>query len=126
MGNCNGVIGYGKGQGKNFEEALDKAVLHAKKNLIAIPLNHYLTFPETLEAKFNSVYIKMEPRKNFNCYGSPILAHMITLTGITHCRFNIISRNPNPYALVLAYFKLVTQNKTPRDLCELSGKKVYR
>ena len=32
----------------------------------------------------------------------------------------------NPYALVLAYFKLVTQNTTPRDLCELKGVKVYR
>jgi ribosomal protein S5 len=39
MGNCNGVIGYGKGKGVDFEEALDNAILHCKKNLIAIPID---------------------------------------------------------------------------------------
>lgn len=40
MGNCNGVIGYGKGKGNDFEEALDNAIMHCKKNLIAVSLDH--------------------------------------------------------------------------------------
>jgi ribosomal protein S5 len=42
MGNCNGVIGYGKGGGLDFEDALDKAVNDCKKNLVAINLDHFL------------------------------------------------------------------------------------
>lgn len=33
MGNANGVIGYGKGKGNSFEEALDNAMLRCKKIL---------------------------------------------------------------------------------------------
>ena len=40
MGNSNGVIGYGKGKGYDFEQALDNAMKDAKRNLIAIPLDH--------------------------------------------------------------------------------------
>ena len=32
----------------------------------------------------------------------------------------------NPYALIYSYFKLITQNTTPKDLCEKTGEKVYR
>ena len=50
----------------------------------------------------------MEPRDEFVASGSPILASMILLTGINHCRFKLIYKNLNPYAMVLAYFKLIT------------------
>jgi ribosomal protein S5 len=52
MGNCNGVIGYGKGGGLDFEDALDKAVNDCKKNLVAINLDHFLTLPRTLTESF--------------------------------------------------------------------------
>lgn len=55
MGNANGVIGYGKGKGNDFEEALDNAMLHCKKNLIAVPLDHFMSFPQELSAKYNDV-----------------------------------------------------------------------
>jgi len=38
MGNGNGIIGYGKGKGLDFEEALDNAIMHCKKNLIAVKI----------------------------------------------------------------------------------------
>jgi ribosomal protein S5 len=49
MGNGNGLVGYGKGKGSDFEEALDNALLHCKRNLIAIPLDIYHTVPQKLE-----------------------------------------------------------------------------
>lgn len=48
MGNCNGVIGYGKGKGHkshNYEEVLSKAIMHCKKKLIVIPFHLGMTFP---------------------------------------------------------------------------------
>ena len=50
----------------------------------------------------------MEPRKSYNETGSPILSSMILLTGITHCRHDLLYKNMNPYAMVMAYSKLVT------------------
>ena len=52
MGNCNGIIGYGKGKGLNFEDALDKSIENCKKNLIAINLDHFLTWPRKVEETF--------------------------------------------------------------------------
>lgn len=49
MGNGNGLIGYGKGKGNDFEEALDNAVLHCKRSFIAVPLDVFHTVPEPLE-----------------------------------------------------------------------------
>lgn len=126
MGNCNGVIGYGKGKGNDFEEALDNAVMHCKKNLIAVNLDHQMTLPRELKSKYNDVNLTVTPRDSFNSWGHPILAAMLMLTGVNHCRFKLIFRNMNPYALVYSYFKLITQNTTPKELCEQTGQKVYR
>ena len=52
MGNCNGVIGYGKGKGTDFEDAMDKAIEDCKKNLIAINLDHFVTWPRTVTETF--------------------------------------------------------------------------
>jgi small subunit ribosomal protein S5 len=100
--------------------------LHAKKNLIAVPLDHFMSFPRELVSKYNSVVIRVMPQTTFNSWGSPVLASMLLTTGITHCRFKLLYGTNNPYALVMAFFKLVTQNLTPRQLCERTGKKVYR
>jgi ribosomal protein S5 len=48
MGNCNGVIGYGTGSGMDFEDALDKATNNCKKNLVAINLDHFLSWPRKI------------------------------------------------------------------------------
>jgi ribosomal protein S5 len=108
MGNSNGVISYGKGKGPDFEVALNNAILHAKKNLIAVPMDYFMTFPQELYAKYNSVRMTISPNRSFNAFGNPVLAHMLLLTGITHCKFKVISKNMNRYALVMAYFKLIT------------------
>ena len=38
-GNQDGIISYGKGKGKDYKQAFDKAILDCKKNLIAIPVD---------------------------------------------------------------------------------------
>jgi small subunit ribosomal protein S5 len=68
MGNGNGVIGYGKGSGNNFEEAMDKALADCKKNLIAINLDHFLSLPRRIEEQFYGVKLILEPRKSFNSW----------------------------------------------------------
>lgn len=43
-----------------------------------------------------------------NAYGNPVIASMLMLAGIHHCRFKAMSRNQTPYAMVYAFMKAVT------------------
>jgi hypothetical protein len=66
------------------------------------------------------------PCANFNPWGMPTMAAMLLLTGVDHCKFKLIHRNMNMYALVFAYFKAITKNKTPKEIAEDKGEKVFR
>lgn len=150
MGNGNGIVGYGKvkdkhwlklteivisylliflhsqGHGNDFEEALDNAVMHCKRSLIAIPLDLFHTVPRPLEGEFNNFKIKIQPSRTFNPWGHPVIAGMLMLSGLRHCRFVTVSKKINMYAMIMAYFRMITQSKTPKDICEQTGKKIYR
>ncbi len=125
MGNCNGVIGYGTGQGGNFESALVNAIRNCKKNLIALPLDHYQTLTTPLHTKINGMSLYLEPRRDFNAWGSPTLGTILLLAGISHCRFKLVARNANNYKLMLCVFKTLTRLITPKDMAERLGIKLF-
>lgn len=126
-GNGNGVIGYGKGKGNDFEEAMISAEVNLKKNLIAIPIDIFFPLPNTIKESFYGFELRLFPRLGgMNSHGSPVIAHMLLLTGITNVHFKCIFRNMNPYAMVLAYFKTVSKIHRPRDISESIGLKIYR
>lgn len=99
-GNNDGIIGYGKGKGADFEIALQKAFIDLKKNLVTLDIDESNTFPLKIQTKFSKFYVKMEPLKGFNCWGSPLFAAMIQLAGFHNLRFNLFSRQKNHYNLV--------------------------
>jgi len=125
MGNCNGVIGYGTGQGANFEIALRNAIRNCKKNLVALNLDHLQTLTLPIEVKTNGMRFYLFPRSHMNAYGSPTMAHMLVLSGVTHCSFYIVARNPNPYNLVYCLFKALTRCVTPKQMAETMGFKLF-
>jgi len=125
MGNCNGVIGYGTGQGGNFEIALTKALRNCKKNLIALSLDHFNTLTATVDVFSNGMRFYLEPREDMNAWGNPVMATMLMLCGITNCRFKLTSRNPDPYNYVYCLFKAVTKLATPKDVAEGTGFKIH-
>ena len=124
-GNANGIIGYGKGKGLDFEEALVNAFRDVKRNLIAIPTDPFFTLPAQIDSKHNGLKLTLWPRDNMNAWGSPTMALMLQLAGITHFSFKIVARNPNMYCLVYAFFKAVTKNMTPKEVSEILGHKIY-
>lgn len=70
------------------------AIKNAKRNLIPIPLDLWLTCPLKLESSFNDFELEINPRYiGMNAYGNPTMAAMLMLAGITHCRFKCRSRN---------------------------------
>lgn len=126
-GNFNGVIGYGKGKGNDFEEAFTNAETNLKKNLIAIPLDHFCPLTNEVRTKFYGFELRLFPKTfGMNSWGSPTIAHMLLYTGITNVKFKCIFRNMNPYAMVMTYFKALTSLSTPKDISETLGVKIYR
>lgn len=98
-----------KGKGYDYEEALLNAIKDAKRNLVPIPLDLWMTNPLTLESKFNDFKLKITPRpKGFNSLGNPTMASMLILAGMMHCSFKCQSRNQVPYAMAYAFFKAVS------------------
>jgi len=55
VGNGNGIIGYGKGRGLDYEGALLNAYKEAKKNLIAVPTDPFMTFPYDMNFRHNEL-----------------------------------------------------------------------
>jgi len=125
MGNANGVIGYGTGKGGNFETALNNAIKDCKKNLVAVPLDHFQTLTNPIETWSNGMRLVLEPRTDMNAWGHPIIAAMLSLAGVSHVQFKINARNKNTYNMVYCMFKALTLMKTPRMLAENMGFKLY-
>eukprot|EP01016_Furgasonia_blochmanni_P056282 TRINITY_DN956_c0_g1_i9.p1 TRINITY_DN956_c0_g1~~TRINITY_DN956_c0_g1_i9.p1 ORF type:complete len:234 (-),score=36.47 TRINITY_DN956_c0_g1_i9:234-935(-) len=126
MGNCNGVIGYGKGRGNDNEQALNNAIKLCKRNLIAIPIDHLNTWTEEVKTSFYGCGFEVIPTESMNAWGHHVMAHMLFLAGVHHCKFKLLFRNLNPYAMVYAFFKAMTLNRTPKTIAERSGVKIYQ
>ena len=124
-GNCNGIIGYGKGRGQNHIDALQRAVIDLKTNLVSINLDQFNTFPRPIRSKFGRYAITLYPRSNFNSWGSFLVSHMIQMAGVHHCNFRVQTKQINHYSLTYCLMKLLTQNLTPKLLCEEYGLKLY-
>lgn len=124
-GNMNGIIGYGKGTADNPDDALLRAVVDLKSNLISINLDLINTFPRPIKAKFERYRMTLYPRSEFNSWGSFLVSHMIQLAGVHHCNFRVQNTHINNYSLVYCLMKLLTQNLTPKQLCEEYGYKLY-
>lgn len=116
MGNGNGVISYAKGRGVNPGESLDRALYLLKKNLIAIPRDTRCTLPLAIKKRFQDYTLYLRPKPGFNAHGHPLIAFMLTLTGIDHAAFNVAHTEKNVYNVLKVFFKAITTNTTPQEL----------
>lgn len=126
MGNGTGLMAYGRGRGISHKEALKKAIHHCKKNIIAIPIDPALCVPEELYAHFQDYKVTLRPARIFNPWGNPIFATMLSVAGIYDCGFRTVHTGKNKYNIVNSLFKVTTKNKTPQEISEREGRKIYR
>lgn len=99
-GNTDGIIGYGKGQGLDFEVAFVSALKDLKKNLVALDIHQSNTFPLEIRTRFTKLDMKIEPLSSYNSWGNPVFGTMIQLCGVQNVRFNMYNRTPNAYNFV--------------------------
>jgi ribosomal protein S5 len=126
IGNKEGLISYAIGRGPLYEDAYINAYKELRKNLIVINLDKEMSCPSNLNARFNDYRIKIFSAYNPSYWGSPLMCLILRYTGLYHVMFSLISRKKDPYAMIFAFFKAVTRNKTPRQMLEASSTKNYR
>lgn len=126
MGNKEGMISYGIGRGAEYREAYVKACQELKKNLITIEHDQYFSCPSDLTGRFNDFKLHIKSRYEPKIWGNPLMALMIRYAGIFHSEFYCISRKKERYAMLFAFFRAVTKNRTPLHVSEIFGTKNYR
>ena len=123
IGNKEGLVSYGIGRGPLYEDAYIDANKQLKKNLIAIPIDPMLTCALDLKARFNDYRIYIKSSFNPSFWGHHLMCLMLRYTGLYHVGFVVKSRKKEPYAMVFAFFKAITKNKTPLQTSEIAGYK---
>lgn len=114
MGNGTGLMSYGRGRGNTHKVALQRAIYNCKRNIIAIPLDPALCVPEQLYAHFQDYKLTIRPSRQFNPWGHPIMATMLSIAGIYDCGFKTVHTDKNKYNVVNSLFKAATKNRTPQ------------
>lgn len=100
-GNSDGIIGYGKGKGIDFESALLGALKDLKRNMIALDMRPENTFPLKINTKFCRYFMKIEPTYSYQSWGNPLFSTMVQLSGAENVRFNMNKRNQNYFNQVI-------------------------
>ena len=61
VGNGNGLIGYGKGKGEDYESAFDNAFKKMRENLVCLSLDIRFPTSKRMEGRHNDFRIKIFP-----------------------------------------------------------------
>ncbi|HEY4493228.1 MAG TPA: 30S ribosomal protein S5, partial [Candidatus Paceibacterota bacterium] len=87
----------GMGKAGDTTLAIDKALKHARKHMITVPLTKTKSIPRETEAKFASsvVYLKPAPGKGLAAGGS--VRTVLDLAGVTDVNGKILSRSKNRF-----------------------------
>ena len=115
VGDGEGWVGIGKGKAAEVPSAIAKAVEHAKKNLIKIPLK-YNSIPHEVHGRFGGEHILLKPAKQ----GTGIIAGgaVRTLLEIAGAR-NVVAKTlgrGNPFNAVRATIQGLSQLRDPQEV----------
>ncbi|MGB9608943.1 MAG: ribosomal protein S5 [Minisyncoccia bacterium] len=103
IGDLKGRVGVGIGKGADVMQAISKAKLNAKKNILTLELKDNRTLPHEVEAKYSAAQVLIKPAKKGNGLkaGSAIRA-VLSLAGIKDASAKALGRTPNKLTNALA------------------------
>ncbi|MCL6523417.1 MAG: 30S ribosomal protein S5 [Thermoflavifilum sp.] len=127
VGNGKGVVGHGLGKAKEVQEAINKGIDDAKKNLIRVPIIHG-TVPHEQFAKEGAAKVLIKPA----AHGTGVIAGgtmraVLESAGITDVLTKSLG-STNPHNVVKATFKALTMLREPIQVARdrnVSLKKVF-
>ncbi|MDP3017537.1 MAG: 30S ribosomal protein S5, partial [Deltaproteobacteria bacterium] len=117
VGDGHGHVGSGLGKAKEVPEAIRKAIEHAKRNLIKVPLINK-TIPYEVTGKFGASRILMKPASE----GTGVIAGaavraIAESAGIENILTKSLGSN-NPYNLIKATLQAIHQLKYPEEVLQ--------
>ena len=123
VGDGKGKVGVGTGKAKEVPEAIDKATLRAKKNMIAIPVVDN-TIPHQIIGKFGRGAVLMMPASEGTgvIAGGPVRIIM-EAAGIKDIRTKCLRSN-TAVNVVAATFEGLKALRTPEEVARTRGKSV--
>ena len=118
VGDGDGWVGVGKGKATEVPSAIAKAVAHAKKNLIRIPLKSN-TIPHEVHGYFGGEHIVLKPAKQ----GTGIIAggavrSLLEVAGAQNIVAKTLGRG-NPFNAVRATIEGLSQLRDPYEVREM-------
>ncbi|MGP0591253.1 30S ribosomal protein S5 [Nitrospira sp. T9] len=118
VGDGDGWVGVGKGKATEVPSAIAKAVAHAKKNLIRIPLKAN-TIPHEVHGYFGGEHIVLKPAKQ----GTGIIAggavrSLLEVAGAQNIVAKTLGRG-NPFNAVRATIEGLSQLRDPYEVREM-------
>jgi small subunit ribosomal protein S5 len=127
VGNGAGVVGQGLGKAKEVQQAIQKGIDDAKKNLIKVPILHG-TIPHDIWTKKGAAKVMLMPAS----HGTGVIAGgsmraVLESVGITDVLTKNLGSN-NPHNVVSATIKALSQLREPALVAKqrnISLKKVF-
>ena len=122
VGDEKGHVGVGTGKAKEVQDAIQKGITNAKKNLVKVTLKD-ATLPHEVIGHFGSARVLMKPA----CPGTGVIAGggvriVLELSGVKNVLTKSLSSH-NPYNVVYATFDGLAQLKTESIRLSCEGEK---
>ena len=124
IGDGKGHVGFGSGKAKEVPEAIRKATMQAKRNMIKVPLREGRTLHHDIEGHFGAGHVMLRSAPS----GTGIIAGgaMRALFEVLGVR-DVVSKSigtSNPYNMIRATFEAFSQMASPRMVAARRGKRV--
>jgi small subunit ribosomal protein S5 len=122
VGDGHGHVGSGLGKANEVPEAIRKAVEHAKRSLMKVPLMNK-TIPYEVTGKFGAAKVLLKPASE----GTGVIAGasvraIAESAGIENILTKSLGSN-NPYNLIKATLQAIYQLKYPEEILQKRGDK---
>jgi len=111
IGNRRGSVGVGLGKGADTALAIDKAIRHAKKQMIFLKLTESRSIPHLEEAKYSSARVKIQPAAGRGVVAGSALRTVIELAGVNDVTAKIISPSKNKLNIARAAIRALSAFK---------------
>lgn len=114
VGNQKGRVGVGIAKGADVSQAVAKAKVKAKKNLISVPIKNG-TIPHEVTAKFSAARVLLRPAKpGHGLLAGGAMRSVLLLTGITDVTAKCLGGTKNKLTNALATIEALKKLKTQK------------
>jgi small subunit ribosomal protein S5 len=119
VGDGHGYVGYGLGKAREVPEAIKKAVNHAKKNLVLVPMRG-TTIPYEVTGDYGAAKILLKPASaGTGVIAGAAVRAIVEAAGIHDILTKCVGRTTNPFNVVYATFNAIAILEDPEKIIAL-------